>query len=90
MLQIYKTLHQLQSTFNRHLIFGEAEQVLVNKILSYLRNDPAPLTNINKEDLEKDLVSFIDYYDQIGTHKLDKTFPDVFTNWVAILRQNTI
>ena len=82
--------NNIQSTFNRHLIFGEAEQVLVNKILSYLRNDPAPLTNINKEDLEKDLVSFIDYYEQIGTHKLDKTFPDVFTNWVAILRQNTI
>jgi organic radical activating enzyme len=67
-------------------IFDESEQLLINKILSYLRNDPAPLVEIQIKDLEKDLIKFVDYYDRIGSHCLDNTFPSVFVDWIDNLR----
>ena len=71
-------------------IFGDSENLLINKILSYLKNDPLPQINIERRDLEKDLVSFIDYYDQIGSHQLATTFPQMFVEWIDMLRQNNI
>jgi organic radical activating enzyme len=71
-------------------IFLDSENLLINKILSYLKNDPLPQISIERRDLEKDLVTFIDYYDQIGTRRLATTFPQMFVEWIDTLRQNNI
>ena len=73
-----------------HQTFGDSENLLINKILSYLQNDPVPLVNLDRTDLEKDLVTFIDYYDQIGKHQLKTTFPKMFVEWIDLLRQHTV
>lgn len=80
---------ELRWNIHRQL-FGDSENLLINKILSYLRNDPLPLVNIDHNDLEKDLVKFIDYYDQIGNRRLDEIFPWMFTEWVDRLRQHSV
>jgi hypothetical protein len=71
-------------------IFDESERLLTNKILSYLRNDPLPMIDLQKINLEKDLVAFIDYYNRLGDHRLDKVFPKIFVEWIDLLRQNNI
>lgn len=79
-LEIYKNIDFI---LNKNFkIFDETEIVYINKILSYLQNDPQRMTDAKTSDLLIDLVSFIDYYDSFGGKKSFEVFPQEFLFWV--------
>jgi len=66
--------------------FDERAAVYTNKILSYLKNNPKSLVDLNTQDLHADLLKFIDYYDQFDSKRLVNVFPEPFLNWIKSLQ----
>ncbi len=80
--QIYQTWQCLAAEFD------ETQTSFIVKVLSYLKNDPKPLIEIDRCNLVGDLLKFIDWYQQSTLLKLDQVFPKVFVDWIQTLRTN--
>lgn len=84
---LYNQIHQ---SWQKHLdIFDEESAVHINKVLSYLKHNPESLTSYNVEDLQADLVKFINYYDSFDNNQLDNIFPEIFVNWIKSLNAHS-
>lgn len=65
--------------------FSDRENVYLNKILKYLDSDPEPMVQFPREQLEQDLIKFIDWYDSPGVYR--EIFPMEFINWLDSIRE---
>ena len=64
---------------------SENEQHYFNKVLSYLSNDPKPLVKLSPKALQKDLSSFIKYYDKYSKKSYKEIYPESFVHWIGSL-----
>jgi len=58
------------------------EQDLFNKILTYLKEKPKMLIDINYEQLKADFCKFIKYYDGYSNKKFEDIYPANLVQWV--------
>ena len=67
------------------IVLSSREQAYLNKVITYLKSDPKPMKDLERKDLEQDLIKFIDWYDPIGKYK--EIFPGAFVDWLESIRE---
>lgn len=70
---------------NNDIVFSDRESVYINKVITYLRSDAQPWRQLPREELEKDLIQFIDWYDP--DEQWREIFPELFIEWLDKIRE---
>lgn len=58
------------------------EEIFVNKIIGYLKNNPLPMHNFDQQVLEVDFLKFLQYYNHSSKLKYQDIYPTVFLDWI--------
>ena len=58
------------------------ERSYIQKIISYLVNDPTPMHNFTQRQLELDFVKFLQYYNKTSKQKYQAIYPAEFVEWI--------
>jgi organic radical activating enzyme len=67
------------------ITFSDREMVYLNKLLKYLDSDPEPMVKLPQEQLERDLIKFLDWYDTEEVYR--EIFPELFVEWLDSIRE---
>jgi hypothetical protein len=59
-----------------------SEQSYVNKIVTYLKNTPAPMHNFSRQQLAIDFKKFLVYYDRTSKIKYKEIYNTEFLQWI--------